>query len=114
MRVKRGNVARNRRKKVLKLASGFRGGLSKLFRPARQAVINALRHAYKGRKQKKRDFRSLWIVRMNAALVNHNISYSKFIGLSHKKEMGVNRKMLSEIAISNPEVFTDIVNYVTQ
>jgi large subunit ribosomal protein L20 len=114
MRVKRGNVARNRRKKVLKLAKGFRGGLSKLFRPARQAVINALRHAYKGRKQKKRDFRSLWIVRMNAALVQHGISYSKFMGLANKKDMKLNRKVLSELAISNPEVFTDVVNWVKQ
>ncbi len=112
MRVKRGNVAKNRRKKVLKLAKGFRGGLSKLFRPAHQAVVNALRHAYKGRRQKKRDFRSMWIVRMNAALVGHGISYSKFIGLALKKNMIVNRKMLSEIAISNPEVFTEIVNWV--
>ena len=112
MRVKRGNVARNRRKKVLKLAKGFRGGLSKLFRPARQAVINALRHAYKGRRQKKRDFRSMWILRMNAALVGYGISYSKFIGLATQKHMEVNRKMLSEIAISDPEVFSSIVTWV--
>ena len=112
MRVKRGNVARNRRKKILKLAKGFRGSISKLFRPARQAVINALRHSYKGRRQKKRDFRSLWIVRMNAALVQHGVSYSKFVGLAQKKQVGVNRKMLSEIAIHHPEVFSDIVAFV--
>lgn len=114
MRVKRGNVARNRRKKILKLAKGFRGGLSKLFRPAHQAVINALRHAYKGRRQKKRDFRSLWIVRMNAALSPFGVSYSKFVGMATKKQVGVNRKMLSEIAIHHPEVFADVVKFVQQ
>jgi len=112
MRVKRGNVARNRRKKVLKLAKGFRGGLSKLFRPAHQAVINAGRHAYKGRKQKKRDFRSLWIVRLNAALLELGHNYSRFIDDATKKSMQVNRKMLSEIAIHHPEAFAQIVSYV--
>ncbi len=112
MRVKRGNVARNRRKKILKQAKGFRASLSKLFRPARQAVLNALRHAYKGRRQKKRDFRSMWIVRMNAALVEQNISYSKFVGLAHKKQVGLNRKMLSELAIQHPEVFQSVVSFV--
>jgi large subunit ribosomal protein L20 len=113
MRVKRGNVARNRRKKILKLAKGFRASTSKLFRPARQAVINALRHSYKGRRQKKRDFRCLWIARLTAALVPSQISYSKFIGQATKKQMLVNRKMLSELAISNPEIFSEIVTHVT-
>ena len=112
MRVKRGNVAKNRRKKVLKLAKGFRGGLSKLFRPAHQAVVNALRHAYKGRRQKKRDYRSLWIVRVNAAVLEHGMSYSSFMGSAVKKKMAVNRKILSELAIQHPDAFTQIVNWV--
>jgi large subunit ribosomal protein L20 len=112
MRVKRGNVARNRRKKILQRAKGFRASLSKLFRPARQAVLNALRHSYKGRRQKKRDFRSLWIVRLNAALGDHGISYSKFIGLAIKKQVGLNRKMLSELAIQHPETFQSVVAFV--
>ena len=112
MRVKRGNVARNRRKKILKLAKGFRASTSKLFRPARQAVLNALRHAYKDRRIKKRDFRTLWIARVSAALVPYGVSYSKFTGNAKKKNLGLNRKMLSEIAISNPEVFASIVEFV--
>lgn len=112
MRVKRGNVARNRRKKILKLAKGFRASLSKLFRPARQAVLQALRHSYRDRRIKKRDFRSLWIVRINAALEPFGESYARFAGLLKKKNILVNRKMLSEIAIHNPEVFAQLVEQV--
>ena len=111
MRVKRGNVARQRRKKFLKLAKGFRASSSKLFRPARQAVLNALRHAYKDRRLKKRDFRTLWIARTNAAVVAHGLSYSVFMGALKKKNVEVNRKMLSEIAISNPDAFASIVEF---
>lgn len=114
MRVKRGNVARNRRKKILKLAKGFRASLSKLFRPARQAVLQALRHSYRDRRVKKRDFRSLWIVRINAALEPFQVSYAHFAGLLKKKQILVNRKMLSEIAIQSPEVFAQIVAQVKQ
>jgi len=113
MRVKRGNVARQKRKKIFKLAKGFRGGLSKLFRPARQAVLNALRHAYRDRRVKKRDFRALWIVRINAALQPHSVSYSKFIGLLHKKNILINRKQMSELAVNHPEVFNSFVAQVT-
>ena len=112
MRVKRGNVARNRRKKVLKLAKGFRASTSKLFRPARQAVLNALRHAYKDRRLKKRDFRTLWIARTNAAVVATGMSYSVFMGGLKRKQVNLNRKMLSEIAISHPNVFLSIVEFV--
>ncbi|MCP4050329.1 MAG: 50S ribosomal protein L20 [bacterium] len=110
-RVKRGNVARKRRKAVLKQAKGFRGSLSKLFRQANQAVMHALVNKYRDRRNRKRDFRALWITRINAALKNE-ISYSKFTGLLNKKNVELNRKMLSEIAISNPEVFDDIVKFV--
>ncbi len=112
MRVKRGNVARNRRNKILKLAKGFRGGISKLFRPARQAVLQALRHSYRDRRIKKRDFRSLWIVRINAAVHPYGLSYARFAGLLSKNSVLVNRKMLSEIAIQHPEVFAQIVEQV--
>ncbi|MFC1771465.1 50S ribosomal protein L20 [Candidatus Margulisiibacteriota bacterium] len=109
VRVKRGNVARKRRKKILKLAKGFRGGLSKLFTQAKQAVIHALSYAYKDRRRKKRDFRNLWIVRINAALLNYKLSYSKFIGNLNKKNIKINRKMLAAIAWENPETFAEIV-----
>ena len=84
VRVKRGNVARKRRKKILKLAKGFRGSHSKLFRTANQQVMKALVYSYKGRKQKKRLFRRLWIVRINAAVRQHQMTYSRFISLLKK------------------------------
>ncbi|MBT3261321.1 50S ribosomal protein L20 [bacterium] len=108
-RVKRGNVARQRRKKVLKLAKGFRGSLSKLFKPAKQAVLHALSYAYKDRRNKKRDFRSLWIARINAGLQDKKITYSKFIALLKKNNIQLNRKVLADLAHSNPEVFNEIV-----
>ena len=111
-RVKRGNVAKKRRKKVLKLAKGFRGGLSKLYRPAHQAVLHALVNMYRDRKRRKRDFRSLWIARIGAALTSHDISYSKFMGEALKKDVQINRKMLSEIAIQSPTTFNEIVAVV--
>lgn len=112
-RVKRGNVARNRRKKVLKLAKGFRGSLSKLFRPGRQAVINALYHAYNDRRNKKGDFRKLWITRINAGLSAHGLSYSKFIGEVKRQNIQLNRKMMAEMAFSHPEAFNALVAQVT-
>ena len=108
-RVKRGNVARNRRKKILNLAKGFRGSLSKLFRPAHQAVLHALNNNYRDRRRKKRDFRQLWIVRINAALMTHNLSYSKFIGDAAKKNIKINRKMYAMLAVETPEIFDQVV-----
>lgn len=112
-RVKRGNVARNRRKKILKLAKGFRGSLSKLFRPGRQAVINALFHAYNDRRNKKGDFRGLWITRINAALATQGLSYSKFMGTLKAQNIQVNRKMLADLAYQHPDVFEQFVAQVT-
>ena len=112
MRVKRGNVARNRRKKILKLAKGFRGSLSKLFRPAHQAVLHALRYAYNDRRKKKRDFRGLWIARINAGLTQQGLSYSKFSHMKSQKNVDLNRKVLSELAISDPPVFAKGVDFV--
>lgn len=112
-RVKRGNVARNRRKKVLKITKGFQGSLSKLFRPAHQVMLHALKYAYRDRRRRKRDFRSLWIARINAGLGATGVSYSKFIGQANKKNVTLNRKVLASLAIHNPDVFSEVVTYVT-
>lgn len=114
MRVKRGFKARRRRKKVLKLAKGFRGGRSKLFRTAADAVDKALNYAYRDRRVKKRNFRRLWIVRINAAARMNNISYSKFISGLKKKNVAIDRKILAELAISNPNDFSKIVDLAAQ
>ncbi|MGA1626887.1 MAG: 50S ribosomal protein L20, partial [Prochlorothrix sp.] len=92
-RVKRGNVARKRRKKILKLAKGFRGSHSTLFRTANQRVMKALTNAYRDRRKRKRDFRRLWIARINAAVRTHDLSYSRFIGNLKTAEVQLNRKM---------------------
>ena len=112
MRVKRGNVSRKRHKKVLKIAKGYYGGLSKLYRPAKQVVLHALRNATLHRRLRKRDFNSLWIVRLNAAAREHGLSYSVFAGLKNKKNIGINKKMLSELAIHEPATFAKIVEAV--
>lgn len=109
-RVKRGNVARKRRNKILKLAKGFRGSHSKLFRTANQRVMKALTNAYRDRRKKKRDYRRLWIARINAAVRSHGISYSRFIGAMKKSEIGLNRKMLSQMAILDPDAFKAVVD----
>ncbi|NBV41322.1 50S ribosomal protein L20 [bacterium] len=111
VRVKRGNVARNRRKKVLESAKGYRGGLSKLYRQAHQAMLQALRHMYVDRRDRKGDFRALWIARINGALTEHGQSYSKFIGSLKKRDVTINRKMLAELAISEPETFSSLVRF---
>ena len=108
-RVKRAMNARKKHKKVLKLAKGFRGARSKLYRPANEFVMKALAHAYKGRKLKKRDFRQLWIARINAVTRMHGLSYSKFMNGLRKSNITINRKMLSEMAIHDPEGFAQLV-----
>jgi len=108
-RVKRGNVARKRRKKVLKLAKGFRGSHSKLFRTANQQVMKALRYAYRDRRNRKRDFRRLWITRINAAARMHGISYSQLIGQLKKADIELNRKMLAQMAVLDPDGFSKVV-----
>lgn len=108
-RVKRGNVARKRRKKILKMAKGFRGSHSKLFRTANQQVMKALRNAYRDRRKKKRDFRRLWIVRINAAARLNGLTYSQLTGKLKKANVEVNRKMLAELAVVDPAAFTKIV-----
>ncbi|WP_028829115.1 50S ribosomal protein L20 [Proteocatella sphenisci] len=108
-RVKRALNARKKHKKILKLAKGFRGSRSKLYRPANEFVMKALAHAYKGRKLKKRDFRKLWIARINAGTRMHGLSYSKFMNGLKKSNITINRKMLSEMAIHDPAGFAQIV-----
>ena len=112
VRVKRGNVARTRRKKILKLAKGVRGSHSSIFRTAKQQVLKAFRHAYCGRKQKKRDYRRLWIVRINAGISKYNINYSKFICLLKKSNIGLNRKMLSQLMILDQVAFDYLINSI--
>ncbi len=108
MRVKRGFKARRRRNKVLKLAKGFRGGRSKLFRTAADSVDKALMYAYRDRRQKKRDFRKLWITRINAATRLNDLSYSKFIHGLKLAGVELDRKVLAELAISDPQGFSQI------
>ena len=114
MRIKRGFKARKRRNKVLKLAKGFRGGRSKLFRTAADAVDKALMYAYRDRRVRKRDFRRLWILRINAATRMNDMSYSKFIHGLKVANIELDRKVLAELAISDPLAFTQIANLSAQ
>lgn len=107
-RVKRGFKARRRRNKVLKLAKGYRGARSKLFRSATEAVDRALNYAFRDRRVKKRDFRSLWITRINAASRLSGLSYSKFIFGLKKANVQIDRKVLADIAVTDPKGFTEI------
>ena len=111
-RVKTGVVRRKRHKKILKAAKGYQGTRSKLFKRAHEAYIRAGEHAFAGRKIRKREMRRLWIQRINAALAPFDISYSKFINLLAKRNIRLNRKMLSEIAIRDPKTFEKIVGTV--
>ncbi|HBG4551641.1 TPA: 50S ribosomal protein L20 [Clostridioides difficile] len=107
-RVKKAMNARKKHKKILKLAKGFRGSRSKLYRPANSFVMKALKNAYIGRKLKKRDFRKLWIQRINAAARMNGISYSRLMNGLKLSGVEVNRKMLSEMAIQDPEGFAKL------
>ena len=107
-RAKRGFKARRRRNRILKAAKGFRGKRSSCHSVANEAVQHAWMHMYRGRKNRKRDFRSLWIVRINAAAHRVGQSYSKLIGGLGKAGVGLNRKMLAELAISDPVAFEQV------
>jgi large subunit ribosomal protein L20 len=100
-RVKRGPIARKRRKKILKLARGYYGAKSKLFRVANQQVMKSLMYAYRDRRQRKRDFRKLWIARINAAARSGGLSYSRFINGLKKADVQINRKMLADMAVND-------------
>ena len=109
-RVKKAMNARKKHKKVLKLAKGFIGSRSKLYRPANTFVMKALKNAYIGRKLKKRDFRRLWIQRINAGTRAHGLSYSRFMNGLKLAGVEVNRKMLAEIAVNDEKAFAEIAN----
>ncbi len=112
MRVKTGNVRRKRHKKVLKQTKGYRMTKNRLFKVAHQALLRSGQYAYIGRKLRKRDFRKLWIQRINAAVRQHGLTYSKFIHLLNENKVELNRKILSEIAVNDPEAFKTIVDKV--
>lgn len=109
-RVKRGFKARRRRNKVLKLAKGYRGARGKLFRSATEAVDRGLKYAFRDRKAKKRDFRALWISRINAAARENGVSYSRLVHGLKQAEVGIDRKILAQLAVSDPAGFTAIVD----
>jgi large subunit ribosomal protein L20 len=108
-RIKRGSVARKRRKEILKLAKGYYGAKSKLFRVANQQVMKSLSYAYRDRRQRKRDFRKLWIARINAAARADGMSYSRFINGLKKADVQINRKVLADLAVNDKPAFTRLV-----
>ncbi len=108
-RVKGGLNAKKKHKRILKLAKGYRGASSKQYRVAKQSVMRALNTSFSGRKERKRQFRRLWIARINAAARLNGLSYSRFMYGLKLADIGLNRKMLSEMAISDPEGFTALV-----
>lgn len=112
MRVKRGTTANKRRKKVLKMAKGYKWGRSTKYKAAKDAVKHALGYAFRDRKVKKRTNRALWQIRINAAVREHGMSYSKFIGGLKKVNIQVDRKVLSDLAANNPKAFGKIVEKV--
>ena len=109
MRVKRGNVLRKRHKKILKLAKGFKGARSRIFKVANTAVMKKLKYQYRDRRHLKRNMRRLWIVRINAAVRQHGLSYSRFINALKTSNVAINRKMLADLAVNEPEAFSIIV-----
>lgn len=108
-RVKGGNVSKNRRRKVLKAAKGYFGSKHRLYKTAQEQTFHSGAYAFRDRKQNKRNFRKLWITRINAACRENNISYSRFICGLEKAGIVINRKMLSEVAIDNPKYFAELV-----
>lgn len=114
MRVKRGFKARRRRKKVLKLAKGFRGGHSKLFRTASDTVDKSLMYAYRDRRARKRDFRKLWIARINAAARLNELNYSRLMHGLKKADVALDRKVLADLAVSDPAGFAQIARLASQ
>lgn len=111
-RVKRGTKARRRRKRVLKQVEGYYGGKHRLFRSAKEALDHALVYAYEGRKLRKREFRNLWQVRISAAVKGLGLSYSRFMHALKQKNVGLNRKMLAELAFSEPNGFAKLVEQI--
>lgn len=113
-RVTNSPASRRRRKKILKRAKGYRGGRSKLLRTANNAVDRALQYAYRDRRQKKRNFRALWIARINAATRQHGLTYSRFMAGLKREGIDLNRKVLAHLAITDADAFAALVNRVKQ
>ncbi|NQS90303.1 50S ribosomal protein L20 [Patescibacteria group bacterium] len=113
-RVKRGVIHTKKRKKILRLAKGYRGGRSKLFTQAAEALKKSLSTSYRDRRRKKRDFRKLWIIRINAAVREQGLSYSQFVKGMREASINLNRKVLSDLAIRHPEEFTHLVEKVKE
>ena len=113
-RVKRGVHARARRKRILKLAKGYRGGRSKVYSEALVSVYKALSYAYRDRKVKKREFRKLWITRINASVREFGLSYSKFIDGLKKSNINLDRKVLADMCVNDPSGFGKLVEQVKQ
>lgn len=111
-RAKSGKISKNRHKKIIKMAKGYRGRANNCFRVAIERVEKALQYAYRDRRNRKRDFRGLWIQRINAAARQHGMIYSTLISGMKKAEIAVDRKMLAELAVNNPESFAHIVEQV--
>jgi len=111
-RVKGGTETRRRHKKILKLAAGHRGARSRHFRSANESVTHALAYAYRDRRNRKRDMRALWIVRINAAARERGLSYSQFMHLLKEANVGLDRKMLADLAVREPDTFAQIVEQV--
>lgn len=109
MRVKRGNVLRKRHKKILKLAKGFKGARSRIFKVANTAVMKKLKYQYRDRRHLKRNMRRLWIVRINAAARQYGMSYSRFMNALKKSDVALNRKMLADMAVNEPEAFAVVI-----
>ena len=114
MRVRKSPKSRRRRKKILKLAKGYRGGRSKLIRTASDAVDKALMYAYRDRRARKRDFRRLWIARINAAARMNDLTYSRFMHGLKLADVELDRKVLAELAISDPSGFAEIARLASQ
>lgn len=113
-RVKRGNIARKRRRKILKLAKGFRGAHNRLFRTSQQQVMKALVYSYIGRKNRKREFRKLWICRINAIARVNVLKYHELINKLKRKNIGLNRKILAQIAVLDPLGFKQLIQHINQ
>ncbi len=112
-RARSGVVSRQAHKKILKQARGYYGARSKVFRVAKQAVIKAGQYAYRDRRQRKRQFRSLWIIRINAAVRQFGLSYSQFISLLNKSDIIINRKSLANMAIEDKKGFAELISKIT-
>ncbi len=111
-RIKRGTMTKKRHKNVLQDAKGYRWGRKNLFRKAKEALIKAGKYAYRDRRAKKRDFRRLWITRLNTALRLHQMTYREFIALEKSKNVALDRKVLSQLATENPDVFAKFIESV--